>query len=893
MTGSRRRIVVLIACAGLLLAGGVALVLRERIVERWWIKQLEHADQETRLRAVARLGELQSVRAIPPLLKAAKEDTDLRRPVGDVVARTVKRAPAAVQEQYMAFLADGLSDIEPNVVWECEYLKTAVATLDVGPEYVVTHWAGETDSERRLSIDAFGYVAYGFVEAWRRDREGVSELAAKMSAKGLYDLLQAVEWYFRSLRFAGANPAKGLPPDFDTSVVRELAVYLARHHVDAEARAVALATALRPMADSPDALKEYDRDLLQQVIDGDQESIARRAALRILGRIGSGGTSRLDLPGYEGSPLMVDAIEARRCWSMKFDKAPYVDLSASLAMSCVTRIPVHFAPTPWAIEELEWLAGLLQREEDQTVRDRVAAVFALRARDMKEQCSDLSVREFCVFTEDLLPPVPSHLRPYSVDVSSAEPPTAVASTIYVDTPMPVSLDLAVSFAGGRARSTYPMVTEFESRRSPSSEHSDERHRQRVKPWQMERPRQYQSPSWVWSRKTLDMMGPNCTTAVWSGLRAGYPAALEPALSVMDGASTWQARRSVPAQPVSLRGVTERFVHYDGIVAAQSPLVVAWADAARQSLTLRHRSPRFYPETDWVASAIVADVDSSSALNAIVVHVTQDGSVRGGKIRLAPKVDEPLRVPLEELSLSNEELQRTLRDWIDLPETQLNALLPRWETKWFSTPGTRVVTVLPRWVIDAVLPIEVAPRPGVLVRTGLAVTECDESTPVGISTERWAEINSRPGKTQNWYYDESGVDLPRRLNVSNAHSVAVESATLQWTDTGLALIELVKDEQGIQHVRVSKPTRDDSTFRVSLGPFGTDVDLSCIHLDSKMRTLVLEVLEADRRRIWLVDVAAQTFAELAGADSERVARHPVADSCSTSETRTADAGDSLW
>ena len=81
----------------------------------------------------------------------------------------------------------------------------------------------------------------------------------------------------------------------------------------------------------------------------------------------------------------------------------------------------------------------------------------------------------------------------------------------------------------------------------------------------------------------------------------------------------------------------------------------------------------------------------------------------------------LPVPLASLSLEGAVLRQRLVQVLErqgLTGPEARALHVAWDREFFATDGLRALTVIPQWLYDAMLPIEIDPKPGELVRVGI-------------------------------------------------------------------------------------------------------------------------------------------------------------------------------
>jgi Tol biopolymer transport system component len=184
----------------------------------------------------------------------------------------------------------------------------------------------------------------------------------------------------------------------------------------------------------------------------------------------------------------------------------------------------------------------------------------------------------------------------------------------------------------------------------------------------------------------------------------------------------------------VRGESERFLFYDGTVDVPSPLILEWDDDTHRTLLLSTLGFGSYPKVSegqrqlW-GEDTVSDTtresekypDSAPIPAVCVVSKEADGEARGKIVEKIESQVTCIRVPINTLSLQGEALHRAIGDILEkqgLTAEETRALLRTWEKEFFQTKGVRALTVIPRWLYDAMLPIEIDPAPGELVRVGI-------------------------------------------------------------------------------------------------------------------------------------------------------------------------------
>lgn len=168
---------------------------------------------------------------------------------------------------------------------------------------------------------------------------------------------------------------------------------------------------------------------------------------------------------------------------------------------------------------------------------------------------------------------------------------------------------------------------------------------------------------------------------------------------------WNALRRVPASYfTSFAGEAERFIFYDGLTDLRTPFV-------------------FYGAGDHGSVDIRRDVDilrdrQSEGLGDDVVYAVHAGRYRrvavtsGSPASLAQGTEQPIRGLEAELRA-----QLVARG---LTREEAQSLLTTWHHDLFQASGDRRIYFVDRVDYDAMLPIQILPRPLELVRVGLVI-----------------------------------------------------------------------------------------------------------------------------------------------------------------------------
>jgi hypothetical protein len=176
---------------------------------------------------------------------------------------------------------------------------------------------------------------------------------------------------------------------------------------------------------------------------------------------------------------------------------------------------------------------------------------------------------------------------------------------------------------------------------------------------------------------------------WSGVRilpnqtGDFP--------VEDGANHYYAARHTDAAAIETRSQWEKFLFYRGVGRFPPPL--AATIAADGTVLVRNLGH------DAIPDVVLVDSHNGSisyqALHNVSGHTSFDAVV--------PADESPVRSELESILVANGLFAR-----------EAAAMIETWGDSWFED-GTRVFYIVPASAIDAILPLDVTPRPASVAR----------------------------------------------------------------------------------------------------------------------------------------------------------------------------------
>ena len=171
----------------------------------------------------------------------------------------------------------------------------------------------------------------------------------------------------------------------------------------------------------------------------------------------------------------------------------------------------------------------------------------------------------------------------------------------------------------------------------------------------------------------------------------------PAVSPND---IWAPARNVQSNYVRVGTEAEKFIFYRGLGHFSVPLEVH--DRANR-LTVLNRSD------ESIADAFLIQFDGKKGSVRNLGKISAQSEIHDGSTATALMDLEPY---LKEVS---SQLQVALEK-SGLYADEAHAMVATWSKSYFKTPGVRILYVLPRAWTDRVLPIQIQPTPGKLVRT---------------------------------------------------------------------------------------------------------------------------------------------------------------------------------
>lgn len=178
---------------------------------------------------------------------------------------------------------------------------------------------------------------------------------------------------------------------------------------------------------------------------------------------------------------------------------------------------------------------------------------------------------------------------------------------------------------------------------------------------------------------------------------------------------------------------ERFVFYRGVGSFSTGLTPRLAAGGR--LTLTHLNVEHGIEHAWVVESSGEGVRWVK-LAPFAAFDPQGGQPESVRLRLGDlDAGASREASLEGLAAS---VEAALVD-SGLTDAEAAAMVATWDEQWFGEPGRRVFSIPPQAMIDAVLPLEIAPAPVETIRVFVHRAEL-----LGPETQEALELATSPG-----------------------------------------------------------------------------------------------------------------------------------------------------
>jgi hypothetical protein len=162
--------------------------------------------------------------------------------------------------------------------------------------------------------------------------------------------------------------------------------------------------------------------------------------------------------------------------------------------------------------------------------------------------------------------------------------------------------------------------------------------------------------------------------------------------VESAGSRYYSARQTDAAPLETQSQREKFLFYRGVGTFAPPITAIASDDG----------------------AVTVNVQSADEIGAVILFVNRGGHI-GFRVQTAVRGATTLAPPSTDGDVESlgRELERLLVAQ-GLYEKEAAAMVDTWRDSWLEE-GTRVLYVVPRHIVDAVLPLDVTPRPQQTVR----------------------------------------------------------------------------------------------------------------------------------------------------------------------------------
>ncbi|HSI61457.1 MAG TPA: hypothetical protein VLE43_00025, partial [Candidatus Saccharimonadia bacterium] len=160
----------------------------------------------------------------------------------------------------------------------------------------------------------------------------------------------------------------------------------------------------------------------------------------------------------------------------------------------------------------------------------------------------------------------------------------------------------------------------------------------------------------------------------------------------------------PTPPVDMNKDSEKFIFYRGTGDAMPPYSVRVDD--KGVFEMRHLG-----EGDAIEGAFALSVDGNQARWSRLPKLP--ATKPGDAASYAAFSYAALEKPAVALDKVEAELRAAMVEELDragLTPEEAKAMVATWQGHWFREPGTRVLAIVPRKHVDAVLPLNITPKP---------------------------------------------------------------------------------------------------------------------------------------------------------------------------------------
>ncbi|MEZ0274576.1 MAG: hypothetical protein ACAH88_06705, partial [Roseimicrobium sp.] len=169
----------------------------------------------------------------------------------------------------------------------------------------------------------------------------------------------------------------------------------------------------------------------------------------------------------------------------------------------------------------------------------------------------------------------------------------------------------------------------------------------------------------------------------------------------------------PTPPVDMNKDSEKFIFYRGTGDAMPPYSVRVDD--KGVFEMRHLG-----EGDAIEVAFALSVDGNQARWSRLPKLP--ATKPGDAASYAAFSYAALEKPAVALDKVEAELRAAMVEELDragLTPEEAKAMVATWQGHWFREPGTRVLAIVPRKHVDAVLPLNITPKPQKVERVFVA------------------------------------------------------------------------------------------------------------------------------------------------------------------------------
>lgn len=216
-------------------------------------------------------------------------------------------------------------------------------------------------------------------------------------------------------------------------------------------------------------------------------------------------------------------------------------------------------------------------------------------------------------------------------------------------------------------------------------------------------------------------------ARWCGIRSGFNEGLEPPLEQAETAHWRGHLRQSGVSQLTIGRKSERAILHHSNLVVLSPLEIHQRNTTGTLIGLSALLWRDTENYEWIPKyEQLLKARAEEVIPAAFVILKRNGQPAVGTVRR--QIRREVVVDLEALDFSEEALVSAMESTIregGLTDAETRSFLNIWTPSFFAMESRRVICLMPRSYHDAVLKLEMHPRPSECVRVGFIWKELDK------------------------------------------------------------------------------------------------------------------------------------------------------------------------